>query len=98
MTHLDVGLIGYGEVGKIFSGALKAKGLKWVGAWDSKFIDTDVGESYRRHAVAHHVVACDSVQQLCEKIEPCDVGGDRVQYACCGTGGRTQYSTRLRVS
>ena len=32
MTNLDVGVIGYGEVGKVFFYAFKAKGLNWVGA------------------------------------------------------------------
>lgn len=30
MINLDVGLIGYGEVGKIFPNGLKAKGLSWI--------------------------------------------------------------------
>jgi 3-hydroxyisobutyrate dehydrogenase-like beta-hydroxyacid dehydrogenase len=35
----SVGLIGYGEVGKIFTAALHAKGAKAVSAWDRLFSD-----------------------------------------------------------
>ena len=67
MTNIDVGLIGYGEVGKIFSNGLKAKGLAWVGAWDIIFGDAIFGGAQRLHAAAHQVEACDSARQLCEK-------------------------------
>ncbi|MBC7709110.1 MAG: DUF1932 domain-containing protein [Rhizobacter sp.] len=67
MTKLDVGLIGYGEVGKIFSNGLKAKGTSWVGAWDIIFGDALFGGAQRLHAQAHGVVACESARQLCSK-------------------------------
>jgi 3-hydroxyisobutyrate dehydrogenase-like beta-hydroxyacid dehydrogenase len=35
----SVGLVGYGEVGKIFAAALQAKGAKSVSAWDRLFSD-----------------------------------------------------------
>lgn len=43
MTNLDVGVIGYGEVGKVFFYAFKAKGLNWVGAWNIVFGDAMFG-------------------------------------------------------
>ena len=67
MTNLDVGLIGYGEVGKIFSNGLKAKGLNWVGAWDVIFGDAMFGGAQRLHAQAHGVIACESARHLCLK-------------------------------
>ncbi len=67
MTNLDVGLIGYGEVGKIFSNGLKAKGLNWVGAWDVIFGDAMFGGAQRLHAQAHGVIACESARQVCLK-------------------------------
>jgi len=67
MTKLDVGLIGYGEVGKIFSNELKAKGAAWVGAWDIVFGDALMGGAQRLHAQAHGVVACESARHLCSK-------------------------------
>ena len=37
-SRIRLGLIGYGEVGKIFSAGLKAQpGVAAVGAWDLKF-------------------------------------------------------------
>lgn len=67
MTNLDVGVIGYGEVGKIFSNAFKAKGLNWVGAWDIVFGDAMFGGAQRLHAQAHGVIACESARHLCLK-------------------------------
>ena len=67
MTNLDIGLIGYGEVGKIFSNGLKAKGLNWVGAWDIVFGDAMFGGAQRLHAQAHGVIACESARHLCTK-------------------------------
>ena len=65
--NLNVGLIGYGEVGKIFSNVLKAKGLAWVGAWDIVFGDALLGGAQRLHATAHGVEACESASVLCAK-------------------------------
>lgn len=67
MTNLNVGLIGYGEVGKIFSNGLKAKGLSWVGAWDIVFGDALLGGAQRLHATAHGVEACESASAVCAK-------------------------------
>lgn len=67
MTNLDVGVIGYGEVGRIFASALKAKGVAWVGAWDLKFADATLGAADRRHAQSHGVIACESARHLCSK-------------------------------
>ncbi len=65
--HLDIGLIGYGEVGKIFTQGLKEKGAGWVGAWDLKFADADAGDAERGHARARGIEACDSTAALCGK-------------------------------
>ena len=67
MTKLDVGLIGYGEVGKIFSNGFKARGVNWVGAWDIVFGDALFGGAQRLHAQAHGVIGCESVGHLCGK-------------------------------
>lgn len=65
--NLNVGLIGYGEVGKIFSNGLKAKGLSWVGAWDIIFGDAVFGGVQRLHASAHGVEACESASVVCAR-------------------------------
>jgi 3-hydroxyisobutyrate dehydrogenase-like beta-hydroxyacid dehydrogenase len=67
VSKLDIGLIGYGEVGKIFSNELKAKSVAWVGAWDVKFADVVMGGAQRLHAQAHGVIACESARHLCSK-------------------------------
>jgi len=67
MMNFNVGLIGYGEVGKIFSNGLKAKGLSWVGAWDIVFGDALLGGAQRLHATAHGVEACESASAVCAK-------------------------------
>lgn len=69
MANLNVGLIGYGEVGKIFSNGFKAKGLSWVGAWDVVFADAMFGGAQRLHAQAHSVIACESARHLCAKAD-----------------------------
>ncbi|MEO7253476.1 MAG: DUF1932 domain-containing protein [Casimicrobium sp.] len=65
--NFNVGLIGYGEVGKIFANGLKAKGLSWVGAWDIVFGDALLGGAQRLHATAHGVEACESASVVCAK-------------------------------
>jgi 3-hydroxyisobutyrate dehydrogenase-like beta-hydroxyacid dehydrogenase len=64
---LDIGLVGYGEVGKIFTRELRQKTGRWVGAWDLKFADSATREAERAHAAANSIEACDSVPALCGK-------------------------------
>lgn len=65
--NLNVGLIGYGEFGKIFSNGLKAKDVAWVGAWDVIFGDAVFGGAQRLHASAHRVEVCESAREVCAK-------------------------------
>lgn len=65
--NLDIGLVGYGEVGKIFCNGFKAKTGRWVGAWDLKFATPDTREAERGHAARHGIEACDSAAALCAK-------------------------------
>lgn len=61
-----IGLIGYGEVGKIFSaGLLKQPGVAGVGAWDLKFARPDTAAAERQHAALAGVQAQDSAAALC---------------------------------
>lgn len=64
---LDIGVIGYGEVGKTFAVGLKADGLDWFGAWDLKFSEADTRDAELSHAAAHGVEACESPAALCSK-------------------------------
>ena len=62
-----IGLIGYGEVGKTFSGGLRDKpGVTSMGAWDLKFIAPDMRDAELAHAQAAGVNAHGSMQALCE--------------------------------
>jgi 3-hydroxyisobutyrate dehydrogenase-like beta-hydroxyacid dehydrogenase len=60
----SVGLIGYGEVGKIFAAALQAKGAKAVSAWDRLFTDGGPGTEagiQRCASLADLLARCDLV-------------------------------------
>ena len=62
-----IGLVGYGEVGKIFGRGLKDQTGCWVGAWDIKFVDTAQRDAVRGHAAASGIEACDASAALCER-------------------------------
>ena len=65
-----VGLIGYGEVGKIFCAGLKAKpGIESVTAWDLKFADPALLKSELSNAADTGVGACTSMQTLCAQSD-----------------------------
>ena len=65
-SRIRLGLIGYGEVGRIFSAGLKAQpGVAAVGAWDLKFARADTRAAERAHAAAAGVQAHDSAAALC---------------------------------
>jgi 3-hydroxyisobutyrate dehydrogenase-like beta-hydroxyacid dehydrogenase len=57
-----VGIVGYGEVGRIFAAGLRPQ-VDQVSAWDLKFAAGDAG---RAHAQAAGVRACSSMQELCD--------------------------------
>lgn len=66
MQIKQIGLIGYGEVGKIFSAGLKGKGgVEGVHAWDRKFVG-DTAAAELAHAEAAGVIAQMSSRALCE--------------------------------
>lgn len=60
-----IGLVGYGEVGKIFAAGLKPQ-VQQVAAWDLKFRGT---EAERAHAQKNGIVACASMQELCAQSD-----------------------------
>ena len=69
-----IGLIGYGEVGKVFAGGLKpADGVTSVSAWDLKFGDqvlsAALAESERAHAAARGIRPCASTEDLCAQSD-----------------------------
>jgi 3-hydroxyisobutyrate dehydrogenase-like beta-hydroxyacid dehydrogenase len=67
MDLSSIGIIGYGEVGKIFAAGLKAKpGVVSMAAWDVKFTHDASGGVELAHAAQNSVHACASMQALCE--------------------------------
>lgn len=65
MQFESIGVIGYGEVGKIFSAGLKAR-ARAMGAWDVKFAAPATRQAERAHAAGAGVTAHESMQALCE--------------------------------
>ena len=68
-AKLKIGVVGYGEVGKILARALREKGVAWVGAWDLQLRDAAQGPGMKRHAKQARVEACGSLEQLLERAE-----------------------------
>jgi 3-hydroxyisobutyrate dehydrogenase-like beta-hydroxyacid dehydrogenase len=67
MDLSKIGIIGYGEVGKIFASGLKAKsGVTSLAVWDLKFNDEASGGVELAHAYHAGVNACASMQAMCE--------------------------------
>ena len=58
-----IGLVGYGEVGRILAEDLRAQGLT-VSAFDLKLVQADAGPALRAHALAHGVALCDDHADL----------------------------------
>jgi 3-hydroxyisobutyrate dehydrogenase-like beta-hydroxyacid dehydrogenase len=66
MNLSHIGVIGYGEVGKIFSAQLKDKpGVLCVAVWDCKF-EQATAAAEQSHARQAGVQACTSMRALCE--------------------------------
>ena len=63
-SDLKIGLVGYGEVGKILARALRDQGLPWVGAWDVLFRDPSQGAAMKGRAREDRVEACASLAAL----------------------------------
>lgn len=62
-----IGLIGYGEVGKIFAAGLRGQPcVAAVHAWDVKFVADDTRGAELDHAARHDIHAQESMRALCE--------------------------------
>jgi 3-hydroxyisobutyrate dehydrogenase-like beta-hydroxyacid dehydrogenase len=61
---LSIGLVGYGEVGKILAAALVQRDVAWVGTWDILLPDPVAGPAMRAHAEAARVVPATSLADL----------------------------------
>lgn len=65
MTLQRVGIVGYGEVGRIFAAGLKQAGVEWIGVWDVLFDDPRQRGELQALAAAQGVQACASAAELC---------------------------------
>jgi 3-hydroxyisobutyrate dehydrogenase-like beta-hydroxyacid dehydrogenase len=63
INHL--GMVGYGEVGKIITAGLKSQMLS-VSVWDLKFVDAAATSTELTHAKHAGIEAVDSMQALCQ--------------------------------
>ena len=68
MKFENIGMVGYGEVGKIFTAGLKGKATG-VSAWDLKFEVPALREAHLAHAAQAGVAACPSMAELCAKSD-----------------------------
>lgn len=70
MNISNIGFVGYGEVGKIFSAGLKDQGgVKSASAWDIKFVDDAIGESEKTYAATAGIATQPSMQALCAQTD-----------------------------
>ncbi len=60
-----IGIVGFGEVGRIFAAGLRERGLTDIAAWDLKFDDPERSGEPLAHAVSVGVVPAANVQALC---------------------------------
>jgi 3-hydroxyisobutyrate dehydrogenase-like beta-hydroxyacid dehydrogenase len=66
---LRIGLVGYGEVGKILTRALVERGVAWVGTYDRLLRDPAAAPRMRAHAEQAGVVATPSLAELLERVD-----------------------------
>jgi 3-hydroxyisobutyrate dehydrogenase-like beta-hydroxyacid dehydrogenase len=68
-TQLSIGLVGYGEVGKILTAALVERKLAWVGAWDILLGDGTAAAPMKAHAARAGVDAVGSMAALTARAD-----------------------------
>jgi 3-hydroxyisobutyrate dehydrogenase-like beta-hydroxyacid dehydrogenase len=66
---LSIGLVGYGEVGKILAAELVARRVAWIGIWDRLLRDAATAPAMREHAARTGVEAMSSLPALLEHSE-----------------------------
>jgi 3-hydroxyisobutyrate dehydrogenase-like beta-hydroxyacid dehydrogenase len=66
MHSIRLGLLGFGEVGRLFGAGLKS-GVEWVGAWDLKWQDATTRGELSGAAQRSGVALCESAAALCQE-------------------------------
>ena len=69
MTPLAIGMVGYGEVGRIFTSAFVEQKVGWAGAWDILMHDATAGPPMKAHAARAGVEAVGSMAALTAKAD-----------------------------
>jgi len=70
MNDVNLGIVGYGEVGKIFARGLKGKpGVASISAWDLKFVYPKLSAQERVHADQAGVKSCSEMAELCAQAD-----------------------------
>ena len=68
MKFQHIGVVGYGEVGKVFTAGLKHR-VAGISAWDLKFDVPALREAQLAHAAQAGVAACTSMADLCARAD-----------------------------
>ena len=68
MKFEHLGMVGYGEVGRIFAAGLQGK-VSDISAWDIKFDAPALREAQLAHAAQSGVDACMSMAELCARAD-----------------------------
>ncbi|MDP1955010.1 MAG: DUF1932 domain-containing protein [Polaromonas sp.] len=68
MKFEHIGMVGYGEVGKVFTAGLKER-VSGISAWDLKFDAAAQREAQLAHAAQAGVTACTSLAELCARSD-----------------------------
>jgi 3-hydroxyisobutyrate dehydrogenase-like beta-hydroxyacid dehydrogenase len=63
-SRLSIGLVGFGEVGRIFTAALVERKVPWVGAWDVLLRDPATASPMKAHAMRTGVALAGSMAEL----------------------------------
>ncbi len=69
MNALRIGLVGYGEVGRILGRALVERKVAWAGTWDRLLPDPAAGPAMRTHATGAGVEPMPSLPALLERSD-----------------------------
>jgi 3-hydroxyisobutyrate dehydrogenase-like beta-hydroxyacid dehydrogenase len=69
MNALRIGLVGYGEVGKILGRALVEREVAWAGTWDRLLRDPAQGPAMRAHAIDAGIEPAASLTALLERAD-----------------------------
>ncbi len=68
MKFEHIGMVGYGEVGKVFTAGLRDR-VAGISAWDLKFAVPGLREVQLAHAAQAGVAACVSMEELCARAD-----------------------------